>query len=912
MNSTNMKQQPREDSVDVRELVNVFLRRHKLFIYIAVPVFLGIIIAQSARPFTPLYRATFDIGMTQERAVDAFFSPGMSETPTVQIGAVTQRAIASLLSVNLAERVADTLGLYGHVKNGKAEIAVEARIKYDFAKSIGPLKLRVGKGMFTLLQDGEKLYEGPLNQFVDCGLYELKVKPLRSDVENKTFELTIYPRERVAIALRNSLAIKVLEADKIEQELGTEKVPFSGEGAAKKMVTAKSIFPGMNLVGILRIDVHWSNREDALKIAHALSEQLIIQDVSEKSKQFTQSEYFIDSQLVLYQNKLTLIEEEMRLFKEQKKISDLRASTQALINQVSTLESKRNQLEIEQKILIQLATYLETSGVEEGEIPNFAGVLVSSTVLQNFYSELLATEAELKSRLKEYSSNHPKVAEIKAKLGGLKEQMQVEITKRIPSIRSEIASVQNQIGGLQARLQNVPDEEISLARLERDRETAEKLYTFFAEKLEETRVQEAGVTSDLRVINPPVVAAGPVNPRRPTLTLFLSLVIAVLAGGFAVFVAEYIDNTVKDPERIARETELPIYATIPTIGENSVEAGGTDLWHNIRSYLRDLVPLKRKRPPDLQVITSDISSPEFEAFRKLSMNLDFAHPDKTYRLLYVTSPGPEEGKTFVALNTAMVLAALGKRVLLVDTDFRKKAGNLTDVAKVREKQGLFDVLRGEVTLASAISPFAGAVPGGDQFTDPALSSGPDEAKGLSGGLDQADQPGGPAADSTEGKKVDISEIIRQIREAAASGKGGQVERPGSDVNSDKSEIRNPKFEIVLLPVGSVPPNPFVFLESGRMKNLLQELAGQYDYVLVDGVPILLFADAAYLANFTDGVLLTIRYGRTDMKGLLSARNTLETAKANIIGLVMNSVPRTRGSYYYQYYHKYYSKYYRKD
>lgn len=116
----------------------------------------------------------------------------------------------------------------------------------------------------------------------------------------------------------------------------------------------------------------------------------------------------------------------------------------------------------------------------------------------------------------------------------------------------------------------------------------------------------------------------------------------------------------------------------------------------------------------------------------------------------------------------------------------------------------------------------------------------------------------------------------------------------------------------MVPIGSVPPNPFVFLESERMKKLLRELAARYDYVVVDGVPILLFADAAYLANFTDGVLLTIRYGRTDMKELRNAQNVLETAKSNIIGLVMNSVPRTRGSYYYQYYHKYYSKYYRKD
>lgn len=905
MNSVSMKHTPpHDDSVDVRELVNVFLRRHKLFVYIAVPVFLGIIIAQSARPFTPLYRATFDIGITKEQPVEAFFSPGMSETPTVQIGAVTQRAISSLLSVSLAEKVADTLGLYGHVKSANSDIAVEARVKATLAKSIGPMKLRIAAGRFTLFRDGEILHEGPLGQFVDLGVYELKVTPLRSDIENKVYELSVYPRERVAIALRNSLAIKVLEADKIEQELGAEKVPFSGEGAAKKMVTAKSIFPGMNLIGILRIDVHWSNREDALKIARALSEQLIIQDVAEKSRQFTQSKLLIDSQLVHYQGQLTRIEEEMRLFKELKKISDLRASTQALINQVSTLEVKRNQLEIEQKILVQLDSFLRTSAAVEGEIPNFAGVLVSSAVLQNFYSQLLDAEAELKSRLKEYSSNHPKVIELRAKLGGLKEQMQVEITKRIPSIRSEIASVTNQIAGLQAKLQNVPDDEINLARLERDRETAEELYTFFAKKLEEMRVQEAGVTSDLRVINPPIAAASPVNPRRPTLALFLSLVIATLAAGFAVFVAEYIDNTAKDPDKVTQETGLPIYASIPVIGENSVEQESKGLVKAVTGFFTGLVPRRTRRPAGVSLITGDITSPEFEAFRKLSMNLDFAHPDKTFRLLYVTSPGPEEGKTFVALNTALVLAALGKRVVMVDTDFRKKTGNLTDVAGSREKQGLFNVLKGESGLAGVICPFTTPASVDQGSPEPETAGIKDQVPTTG---EQSDQAG-----SVKSRVADIDEIIRQIRGTTTGEKAG-IQDPESSIEDQTGQDApcSVRHALCMVPVGSVPPNPFVFLESERMRDLLKELAAQYDYVIVDGVPILLFADAAYLANFTDGVLLTVRYGKTDMKELQNARNVLETARSNIIGLVMNSVPRTRGSYYYQYYHKYYSKYYKK-
>jgi Mrp family chromosome partitioning ATPase len=59
------------------------------------------------------------------------------------------------------------------------------------------------------------------------------------------------------------------------------------------------------------------------------------------------------------------------------------------------------------------------------------------------------------------------------------------------------------------------------------------------------------------------------------------------------------------------------------------------------------------------------------------------------------------------------------------------------------------------------------------------------------------------------------------------------------------------------------------------------------------------------------VLMTIRYGKTNTKELQNAQDVLTTAKSSIIGLVMNSVPRTPGSYYYYHYHRYYSKYYKK-
>ncbi len=830
-----------ESSLSLLDLFRIFIRRRELFLIVAIPVFLGILLYRLTRPYAPQYMASFDVGVSNERPVEGFFTQNL-DNPPVQIGSVTQRVISNLLSVNIARKIVDTLALAVHVKNMNSDFRIEVKYASDLTEPSGPFRLKFFNGSYAIYSRfGDLLAESQAGGLVDLGFAQLRVIPLKPLPVNKFYTLMFYSPANTALALRNSLSIKVLEADKIDKGTSSTGIPYSGEGASKNLVSAQSIFPGMNLLGILRINVYWGTPENALRIAQVLTDRIIREDISEKSVQYIQSRDFISSQLNLYQQKLTELEDQIKVFKEQKKIANLDASTQALITQISTIESRKSQIQIEETILRNLNIYLTNTGEDLDSTLNFAPALLSDQVLQNLYSQLLQVEAELRGQLKEYAPSHPKVMETRAKLGGLKDQMKEEVIKRLSAIKSELGSVEKQIASLQVKLENVPADEVQLARLARDRETAEKLYTFFAEKLEETRVQEAGVTSDLKIINPPILTKSPVNSRGRLTSMVLALVIALLAGGAVIFVAEYVDNTVKEPDQIKTRIGLPIFASIPDL--NVPQRTGI-----IRRYLDRI---RRRSTPEshLRIISEDISSPEFEAFRKLSINMEFAHPDKRYTVIYVASAGPEEGKTFLALNLGVVLTYTGKKVAVIDTDFRKKRGHLTDITRTKKEIGIFDVLEGKVKLADTII----------RFNPTELENG------------------------------------RVAAKKAALDQSGPTIHP-----------------LAIIPIGNVPPNPFVFLESAKMKAVIEELRAAYDYVIIDGLPVLLFADATYLAAYCDGVLLAARYGKTNIKELEDTRDILASSQSDIVGLVMNAVPRTPGSYYYHRYYKYYSKYYKKD
>jgi len=105
----------------------------------------------------------------------------------------------------------------------------------------------------------------------------------------------------------------------------------------------------------------------------------------------------------------------------------------------------------------------------------------------------------------------------------------------------------------------------------------------------------------------------------------------------------------------------------------------------------------------------------------------------------------------------------------------------------------------------------------------------------------------------------------------------------------------------LIPAGPIPPNSADLLQSKRMRELLAELRGKYDYVLCDAAPTVAVADAAVLTGQVDGTVLVIRHGEVPNAMAQQAKSLLENANGRILGVVLNRIPLTERRYQYYYY-----------
>ena len=245
------------------------------------------------------------------------------------------------------------------------------------------------------------------------------------------------------------------------------------------------------------------------------------------------------------------------------------------------------------------------------------------------------------------------------------------------SLLSERARLETRLEQMRADLQNVPAAEQELARLQERVVSARELERQLTARAEQLRVLKASAVGNIRVLEPAEVArlTGPNRKTPPLIGLVLGLI-----GAIGLTLAL---NVLRRGIEEAREVEETGLAVLGSINKEPALVG---LKSGKAAYA-----LARSDPGNIAI----------ESLRGLRTGLRFTLAARSARTMMITSCAPADGKSFVALNLAMVNAQLGTRVLLIDADMRRgKLGRNFGIT--RRDNGLTQVLVGECELDAAI------------------------------------------------------------------------------------------------------------------------------------------------------------------------------------------------------------------
>ena len=157
----------------------------------------------------------------------------------------------------------------------------------------------------------------------------------------------------------------------------------------------------------------------------------------------------------------------------------------------------------------------------------------------------------------------------------------------------------------------------------------------------------------------------------------------------------------------------------------------------------------------------------------------------------------------------------------------------------------------------------------------------------------------------------IPSIAKKLDIESTPGLTDFLRGKGAQLSEIKSHLLSNWF---VLPSGDIPPNPSELLGSSRMKNVLDQLRGMFDYIIVDLPPVNLVSDAVSISSLISGMIVVIREEYTEKKELERCFRQLKLSNVNILGCVMNVANSSNGSYgrYKKHKHYKYYRYYQSD
>jgi len=271
--------------------------------------------------------------------------------------------------------------------------------------------------------------------------------------------------------------------------------------------------------------------------------------------------------------------------------------------------------------------------------------------------------------------------EADSRLFDLRRQRQDLISRFAPThpsvtaVDQQIAATNKYVEGLASRVKAMPSAEQGALRLMRDMRVSSDLYASLRSNIETLRLVKAGKSASVQLVDSADVPERPIKPVK-SLVLLVAAILGLFIGVGLAFVRDFLFKGVANPKDLEARTGLSVYAMIPVSDRQN------ELTKKMAGDTAEKLTLAFRYPMD----------PAVEALRTMRSALQFALNGERNNVVMLAGPLPGIGKSFLSANLSTLLAAGGKRVLLIDGDLRR--GHLNQYFGLSRAEGLADVLAG--------------------------------------------------------------------------------------------------------------------------------------------------------------------------------------------------------------------------
>ncbi|WP_372745415.1 GumC family protein [Lutibacter sp.] len=610
-----------DESINIRQEVEKYAYYWKWFV---LGAFVSLVVAYVYLRYTPnQYEVSTTILINDEDSgglaseLSAFQDLGLFSGSK---GSSIENEIELLKSRSLIERVVKDVGInVSYFKKGRVRTS-------EIFKNEVPVKLNVftKDSLFYAADTSFTIVFGAASKFklLDSEGNKVAEHSFGENIKTNFGEITITPLADVSKIKDNELQVVITPIKKVVDNLKS----------------AIQVQPVNKNASVLQLSLKSELKTKAQAILDNLVYQYNKDAVEDKSMIAKNTNVFINKRLDIISEDLSDVDKGVEKFKTSNNLTDITSEATLILGTNADIEKKIVDLNTQIRLVDYVNEYVTQNSEEL--IPANLGLpdeSISSTTER--YNELLLERNRI---LKSSSKLNPVIINLNDQIAGVRNSIAKSLVNLKNTLKISLNDVQKQESRINSKITAVPRQEREYRDIQRQQQIIETLYLYLLQKREENAITLAVTQPNAKIIDKAYGSDIPVAPKRKIVYL-AALLLGIILPFAVIYLKLLLNNKVQSRKDIEAALQAPILGDIP-----------------------------RTRNLKKLVVSDQDRSGIAEAFRLVRTNINFmfSKVQTKSKTIFLTSTISGEGKTFIAINLASVLALTSKKVLLVGADIR--------------------------------------------------------------------------------------------------------------------------------------------------------------------------------------------------------------------------------------------------
>ncbi len=607
------------------------------------PLFAGLLVACVVASFVYLHYATpvYEISATlliKDEKKGADDSKTTQSLDVFSTHNIVENEMEILQSRGLMNGVVTNLNLY-------APIFKTGHVRSVSAYTSSPISVRIQKPneLDTTLKD-KKIY------------FRYNSKRKLVNMENKNYPLYEWV----------NTAYGILKFSRNPNLKEPETGPFYFYLISPKYIT-NSLLENLEVTApnklstIVRLTLEDENPKRGENILNKLIDDYTNAAINDKNEFAAKTLSIVSDRLTHVQNLVDSIQNLINQYKTKNGIVNLSEQSFVFLKNVGESDQKVADINVQAAILDEVEKYANAKDRNAGVIPSTLGI--NNPVLSNLLQKLYDLETNYEQLKMTATDNNPALVSLFNDIEKTRSNILENTRIQRISINASRSNLNTTLDTYSSELKKIPAKERELIEISRQLSVLNNTYDFLLQKKEEASLSYASAVGSSRTVDKAQSSIGPVSPQK-FIVFLIAIAVALGIGSLIILGKEVFSAKILFRSAISEYTEIPVVAEILSIKN------------------------KNKRG-----ITSDQKNTIInEQFRHLAAALKLYGRNVTKKKLLVTSSIAGEGKSFVSSNLAKSLALSGKKVILLDLDFRNP--QVSRSFNLREEIGISEFLEG--------------------------------------------------------------------------------------------------------------------------------------------------------------------------------------------------------------------------